>query len=137
MKLQHFLEILGHGKSTLINALFEEDKTLVGSLSKKLQRGKNTTTSITLYKIKDGYIADTPGFSTFTIEEIDSKNLAQYFIEFREYIKKCEYGDCNHIKEENCGIKQAVEEKKISKERYERYVKIVEELKYKEAHKKW
>ena len=57
MKLQHFLEILGHGKSTLINALFEEDKTLVGSLSKKLQRGKNTTTSITLYKIKDGYIS--------------------------------------------------------------------------------
>ena len=123
------------GKSTLINCLFEEKKTLEGNLSEKIQRGKNTTTSITLYPLEHGYIADTPGFSTFSIDEIESKNLAQYFIEFRPYLKKCEYADCEHEKEENCGIKNAVEKGKISEERYERYKKIKQELKQKEEHK--
>lgn len=102
-----------------------------------MQRGKNTTTSITLYNVNGGYIADTPGFSTFTIEEIESKNLGNFFIEFTKYLPKCEYADCIHIKEENCGIKAAVQQNKISKERYDRYCQIIQELKEKEAHKKW
>ena len=137
MKLHHFQEIQGFGKSTLINSLFKKNKTQEGALSEKLQRGKNTTTSITLYPINNGFIADTPGFSTFSIEEIESKNLASYFIEFKNFLQQCEYSNCSHIKEEKCGIKMAVEQNKISKERYNRYVKIVEELKEKEAHKKW
>lgn len=126
----------GVGKSTLINSLFSEDKTLEGEISSKNQKGKNTTTSVTLYEIENGYIADTPGFSTFTIEEIESENLCYYFKEFKEYLSNCEYTDCEHIKEENCGIKKAIEEGKISKQRYERYCKIMEELKKKEE-RKW
>ena len=103
----------GVGKSTLINGLFGEDKTEEGAISKKNQKGKNTTTSVTLYKIGNGYIADTPGFSTFLIEEVESKELSKYFIEFRKYIKNCEYVDCEHEKEENCGIKRAIQEGKI------------------------
>lgn len=137
MKLQHFQETPEFGKSTLINSLFQENKTEEGNLSEKLQRGKNTTTSITLYKINNGYIADTPGFSTFSIDEIESKKLASYFLEFKDFFSQCEYADCNHIKEEKCGIKKAVAQNKICKERYERYARIVEELKEKEAHKKW
>lgn len=126
----------GVGKSTLINSLFSEDKTLEGEISLKNQKGKNTTTSVTLYEIENGYIADTPGFSTFTIEEIESENLCYYFKEFKKYLSNCEYTDCEHIKEENCGIKKAIEEGKISKQRYERYCKIMEELKKKEE-RKW
>lgn len=103
----------GVGKSTLINSLFGEDKTEEGLISKKNQKGKNTTTSVTLYKIGNGYIADTPGFSTFLVEEVESKELSKYFIEFRKYIKNCEYADCEHEKEENCGIKKAIQEGKI------------------------
>lgn len=125
----------GVGKSTLINSLFEEEKTEEGLISSKNQRGKNTTTSITLYKIEQGYIADTPGFSTFSIEEIESKDLSKYFIEFKVYLNNCEYIDCKHEKEEKCGIKKAVNEGKISKERYDRFCKIYNELKDKEAHK--
>ena len=125
----------GVGKSTLINSLFKECKTQEGIISKKNQRGKNTTTNTTLYEINGGYIADTPGFSTFSIEEIESENLSKYFVEFRKYLGKCEYKDCEHLKEENCEIKNAIEKNKISNERYERYTKILEELKEKEAHK--
>ncbi len=120
----------GVGKSTLINKILNREVTAEGELSKKNKRGKNTTTQVTLYKIEDNsYIADTPGFSTFEISELDSKELAQYFVEFRPYIEECEYGDCGHIKEENCGIKKAVQEGKIPKERYSRYVQIKECMK--------
>ncbi len=126
----------GVGKSTLINSLFSETKTLEGDISLKNQKGKNTTTSVTLYEIDNGYIADTPGFSTFTIEEIESEDLCYYFKEFKQYLPNCEYTDCEHIKEQNCGIKKAIEEGKISEQRYERYCKIMEELKQKEE-RKW
>ena len=66
---------------------------------------------------------------------IESNKLALYYKEFKQYINDCEYLDCNHIKEENCGIKKALSEGKISKQRYERYCKIFEELKDKEEHK--
>ena len=103
----------GVGKSTLINSLFGENRTEEGLISKKNQRGKNTTTSVTLYKIENGYIADTPGFSTFSIEEIESKDLSKNYIEFRKYLENCEYADCEHEKEENCGIKNAIKEGRI------------------------
>lgn len=128
----------GVGKSTLINGIFNKEITEEGEISKKNKRGKNTTTAIKLYKIdKNTYIADTPGFSTFDISEIESKNLANYFREFKDNIKNCEFVGCTHIKEENCGIKLAIEQAKIEQERYERFCKIYAELKEKEEHKKW
>ena len=128
----------GVGKSTLINGIFKKDITQEGEISKKNKRGKNTTTAIRLYEIDENtYIADTPGFSTFDISEIESKNLCDYFKEFKEYIGNCEFIGCTHIKEENCGIKKAIKEVKITKERYDRFCKIYQELKQKEERKKW
>lgn len=128
----------GVGKSTLINGIFRKDITEEGEISKKNKRGKNTTTAIKMYEIeKNTWIADTPGFSTFEISEIESRDLDKYFKEFKTRIKDCEFIGCTHIKEENCGIKEAIKEGKISKERYERFCKIYEELKEKEKRKKW
>lgn len=127
----------GVGKSTLINGIFQEELTKEGEISQKNKRGKNTTTTIKLYEIeKDTYIADTPGFATFEISEIQSKDLEKYFIEFKPYIKKCEFTGCTHIKEENCGIKDALVKGKISQERYDRFCKIYEQLKEKER-RRW
>ena len=127
----------GVGKSTLINKIFEKEMTKEGEISQKNKKGKNTTTAIKLYEIdKNTYIADTPGFATLEINEIESKDLYKYFVEFNKYEKECEFIGCTHIKEENCGIKKAVEKGKISKERYERFCKIYENLKEKEK-RKW
>ncbi len=127
----------GVGKSTLINGIFQEELTKEGEISQKNKRGKNTTTTIKLYEIeKDTYIADTPGFATFEISEIESKDLENYFIEFKPYIKNCEFIGCTHIKEENCGIKDALAKGKISQERYDRFCKIYEQLKERER-RKW
>lgn len=119
----------GVGKSTLINSIFEQELTQEGDISDKNQRGKNTTTSTTLYKYKENsYIADTPGFSTFEINEIPKEDLCHYFVEFVAYLDKCEFQGCSHIKEENCGVKEALEAGKISSQRYENYVKIYNNL---------
>ena len=126
----------GVGKSTLINSIFEKEETLEGEISKKNSKGKNTTTSVKLYRIgEDSYIADTPGFSNFDIYEIPYKELYKYFIEFNNYLEDCEYLDCTHIKEEICGIKEALKEGCISESRYNNFKKIYEELKDKEEHK--
>lgn len=127
----------GVGKSTLINAIFDNEMTQEGEISKKNKRGKNTTTSVKLYEIDENtYIADTPGFSTFDISEIQYTELDKYFKEFKAEIENCEFVGCTHIKEQNCGIKQAIENGKINQSRYDRYCKIYEELKEKEK-RKW
>lgn len=126
----------GVGKSTLINSLFDKNVTVEGEISNKNKRGKNTTTTTKLYEIdKNTYLADTPGFSTFDINEIESKDLYKYFIEFNKYIQDCEYVGCSHIKERVCGIKKAIDNKQISDTRYQNYIKIYNELKDKEEHK--
>lgn len=120
----------GVGKSTLINAIFSDEITQEGEISQRNKRGKNTTTSTKLYEINNNtYIADTPGFSTFDISEIEYKELDKYFREFKTEIEKCEFVGCTHIKEENCGIKKALEKGKIDQGRYNRFCKIYEELK--------
>ena len=128
----------GVGKSTLINAIFKDTITQEGEISQRNKKGKNTTTSTKLYEIDENtYIADTPGFSTFDISEIPSQELENYFVELEREKEKCEFIGCTHIKEKKCGVKQAIEEGKISKERYNRFCKIYEELKQKEERKKW
>ena len=126
----------GVGKSTLINAIFKDTITQEGEISQRNKKGKNTTTSTKLYEINENtYIADTPGFSTFDISEIEYKELDKYFKEYKPLIKNCEFVGCTHIKEKNCGIKNALEQGKIDASRYERFCKIYEELKEKDKYK--
>lgn len=126
----------GVGKSSIINAIYGFNKTEEGEISMKNKKGKNTTTDIKLYEIEENtFIADTPGFSSFEINEIESSELDKCFIEFKDKIKNCEFIGCTHIKEENCGIKEAVKNGEISEERYDRYCTIYEELKDKEKNK--
>ena len=123
----------GVGKSTTINALFGTDITLEGEISHKNKKGKNTTTSVKLYEVENNsYIVDTPGFANFELSEIESTNLENFFIDIKPYIKDCEFVGCTHIKEQNCGIKNAVQEGKISQERYDNFCKLYLELKDKE-----
>ena len=106
----YLLDNLEYGKSTITNRLLGTDYIVTGDISQKNKRGKNTTTEISLYELeKNTYLLDTPGFQTIDIFEIETKDIDKYFIEFREYIRKCEFVGCTHIKENKCGIKEALE----------------------------
>ena len=135
-KISVFSGNSGVGKSSIINALFGGDKTQEGEISHKNKKGKNTTTDTKLYELEENtYIADTPGFSSFEISEIESTALEKYFKEFPTEVPNCEFVGCTHIKEQDCGVKKAIEEGRISQERYERFCKIYEELKDREKHR--
>lgn len=135
-KISVFSGNSGVGKSSIINALFSKEKTQEGEISKKNKKGKNTTTDTKLYKLEENtYIADTPGFSSFEISEIESTKLDKCFREFLPEMDKCEFVGCTHIKEENCGVKKAIQDGVISEERYERYCQMYNELKEKEKYR--
>lgn len=135
-KISVFSGNSGVGKSSIINAMFGIDKTQEGEISHKNKKGKNTTTDTRLYELEENaYIADTPGFSSFEISEIETTELEKYFREIVSEIVNCEFVGCTHIKEQECGVKKAVQEGRISQERYERFCKIYEELKEKEKYR--
>ena len=116
------------GKSSLINALGK--KTLeVGDLSKRIQRGKNTTRHVEIYDLSDGRAVDTCGFSVMDSVDIKYDELVYYYDEFLAYQSKCKYTNCTHTKEPNCAVKQAVADGLLNARRYERYVKLFDALK--------
>ncbi|MBP3284332.1 MAG: ribosome small subunit-dependent GTPase A [Clostridia bacterium] len=119
----------GVGKSSLTNLLINEMRMEEGSLS-KIERGKQTTRHSELLKVcEDTYIIDTPGFSSFELSDIESKELALLFAEFSEYTETCRYDDCTHVGETECGVKQAVAEGKMAQSRYESFVALYQKLK--------
>lgn len=117
----------GVGKSSLINALTGLSQE-VGELSQKIERGKNTTRHARLLAVEGGgYIADTPGFSTFYNHAISKEELEGFYPEFQPYLDQCYFHPCAHINEPSCGVKRAVEEGGISRIRYENYCRLYEE----------
>ncbi len=126
----------GVGKSTLINRLFDGLTLETGEVSRKTNRGRHTTRSVTLLPVLDGrgYIADTPGFSMLDFEKFDffeTDDLALTFREFTPFLGKCRYTKCTHTKEEGCAVLEAVGKGDIPKSRHESYVMLYEVLKNK------
>jgi len=125
----------GVGKSTLLNALVGEQIMKTGNISSKLKRGKHTTRHSELIKCSEGYLVDTPGFSSLDISFIDETELQYCFPEFRPYIGMCKFSNCIHYKEPDCCVKQAVMGNNICKERFDFYIKTLEELKNRRSNK--
>lgn len=121
----------GVGKSSLTNALMNLDSIKTGEVSQKSKRGCHTTTSSKYYVwSENSSIIDTPGIRSLDVSSFDIDEIKEYFYEFREYNDKCKYKDCLHFMEpiDTCAIKQAVEAGRINKNRYESYIRIVNEL---------
>ncbi len=124
----------GAGKSTLLNAVDPTLNIPTAEISRKLGRGRHTTRHAQLYKLAGGgYIADTPGFSTFDTNRYDiirKEELAGCFREFEPYIGDCRFNDCAHVCEKGCSVIAAVESGKIHKSRHSSYCAMYDEAKH-------
>lgn len=123
----------GVGKSTLINLLVPGAGMQTGNISEKIDRGKHTTRHSELFCMEAGsYIFDTPGFSSLEPGEMEKEELKSCFPEFGGYEGACRFQGCVHGKEPGCAVKAAVEAGKISRERYDSYLSLYEELQERE-----
>ena len=119
----------GVGKSSLINLLQSRVKMETGSISRKIARGKHTTRHSELLVLgKDSYIMDTPGFSSLYVNDFEKEELKYCFPEFDPYEGQCRFNGCDHIHEPGCAVKEAVEEGKIHRVRYQDYTEMYREL---------
>lgn len=123
----------GVGKTSLLNNLDETLALKTAQISKKLGRGRHTTRQAELYRVCDGFVVDTPGFSSFEIDKSDiilKDELAYCFRDFSDYIEKCKfYPSCTHTADKGCAVVEAVNEGKISKSRHNSYVQLYNEVK--------
>lgn len=119
----------GVGKSSLLNAIDQTLKIQVNEISKALGRGKHTTRHVELHKLSDGLIADTPGFSSLDLDQLEAIDLSQCFVEFYERSEQCKFRGCLHENEPRCAVKAAVETGEILPTRYENYLQFLTEIK--------
>lgn len=122
----------GVGKSSLLNALDPSLALSTGEISQKLGRGRHTTRTATLYHLAQGYLVDTPGFSSLDLEQVEpiyKEDLADCFREFASCEGHCRFVGCAHYKEPGCAVRQAVERGEIASSRYESYVTMYEAVK--------
>ena len=119
----------GVGKSSLTNLLQKDVVMETGEISKKLGRGRHTTRHSQIIAIEENtWIYDTPGFTSFYVENIEKEELRYYFREFAAYEGTCRFQGCTHTHEPGCKVKEALAEGRISQERYSSYLELYREL---------
>ncbi len=133
----------GVGKSSLLNKLVPNAQMQTGELSKKIERGKNTTRHSELFFVEElfdengvdsdadagTYVVDTPGFTSLELRNVTPETLMQFYPEFEEYEPECRFGGCAHIAEPDCGVKNALNKGMIAPVRYDNYKLLYAELK--------
>lgn len=131
-KISAFTGNSGVGKSSILNALEPNFGLATGEISEKLGRGRHTTRHVELLRLENGgFVADTPGFSTFDavrMEKLTRESLQHYFPEIGRCFGRCRFSDCHHIHEPGCAVRQAVEQGEIAPSRYRSYQLLFAEV---------
>lgn len=121
----------GVGKSSLLNALFPGLSLRVGEISESVNKGRHTTVGAVMIPLPDesgGYVVDTPGLREVGMWALSTEHLDQCFPELRPFIPQCRFADCTHTAEPECAVKDAVDRREVSSERYASYLKLREEI---------
>ena len=109
-----FVGSSGVGKSTLINALLQEERLAVSTISTQIQKGRHTTTRRLLIQLPDGTsIIDTPGMREFALADAE-EGINSVFSEVIQLAAECRFRDCKHQSEPGCVVRETLDESKYS-----------------------
>ena len=120
----------GTGKSSLIRSLDPSLDIRSAAISTAHLQGRHTTTFYEMFPLNggtDGFVIDSPGIRGFGLVGLEKEEIALYFPEMLNLARECRFTPCTHTHEPGCAIKQAVEEGRISAERYASYLGLLEE----------
>jgi ribosome biogenesis GTPase len=124
-KVSIFAGQSGVGKSSLTNAIIPDKDLKTNTLSNTTKHGRHTTTAATLYHLHDGGdLIDSPGVAIFGLANLSEQQLAQGYREFQGLLDNCQFNNCSHVHDKGCAVRTAVENGKISKTRYQRFLKL-------------
>ena len=121
----------GVGKSSLLNALFPGSNLRVGDISESVNKGRHTTVGALMLPLPDadgGFVIDTPGLREVGLWGFPAEALEQCFPEIRRFRDDCRFANCRHRAEPDCAVRAAIEAGEVSAERYDSYVRLLEEL---------
>lgn len=119
----------GVGKSSILNYMYPGLNLITGEISSFTEKGTHTTVTSIMLEVDTGtYIIDTPGVREIDPFGIKKEDLGHYFKEFRDYISSCKFNRCTHDHEPGCAVITAVQNEKISVERYDSYLRILETI---------
>jgi ribosome biogenesis GTPase len=120
----------GVGKSSLLNALHPGAGLRVGAISESVNKGRHTTVGAVMLPLPGpdgGYVIDTPGLREVGLWSLDAIDLDWCYPEMREHRERCRFGDCRHVAEPECAVREAVRAGRIQEERYDSYRRLLEE----------
>jgi len=121
----------GVGKSALINCIEPGLDLKTKPISKAHQKGVHTTTYARMFKLSfGGFIIDTPGIKEFGLIDLKKSTLGERYPEMRALMHQCRYTNCTHLHEPGCAVKEAVQNGKLSKIRYDGYLRIMSNENY-------
>jgi ribosome biogenesis GTPase len=121
----------GVGKSSLLNAIFPGSGLRVGEISESVNKGRHTTVGAVMLPLPDdddGYVIDTPGLREVGLWSLPAHDLDKCFPEMRERRDQCRFNDCRHVAEPECAVREALAQGDITAERYDSYLRLLEEL---------
>jgi ribosome biogenesis GTPase / thiamine phosphate phosphatase len=133
-KTNILLGLSGAGKSSLLNAVTDSNRAIVGELSSQNKKGKHTTSATTLYPLgpgsKEGFLIDSPGIRRFGLWHIDKDMILTGFIELGKSSANCKFRDCKHdSKAQGCAVQILVKSSCAMAElRLRHYFRIINEI---------
>ncbi len=131
----------GVGKSSIVNAVDKELDISTQEISEYSGKGIHTTTFSQMYELKKGgFIIDTPGIKEMGFINMEPMDVAHNFREIFDCSEHCKYGNCLHVNEPQCAVKEAVESGAISILRYQSYLSVLDDIfnqNYWERHTDW